>query len=143
MPALEDIKVPVKIKLAALWASTMFCYVYGDYFELYIPGKLQTMLQGHMEPLGAVTQTVLLGTSVLMIIPSIMIFLSLALKPVVSRWLNIVVGLLFTVLMLLIAVSSGWAFYVLFAVVEVVLTSLVVWYAWRWPRQATGAASGI
>lgn len=32
---LEDQKVNVKTKLSALWASVMFCYVYGDYFGLY------------------------------------------------------------------------------------------------------------
>ena len=34
--ALEDIKVNVKLKLAALWASFMFLYVYVDYFHLYL-----------------------------------------------------------------------------------------------------------
>ena len=38
--ALEEYRAPTKVKLAALWASTMFCYVYGDYFGLYLPGKL-------------------------------------------------------------------------------------------------------
>ncbi len=38
---LEDLKINVKIKLAALWASVMFCYIYADYFGLYEPGKLQ------------------------------------------------------------------------------------------------------
>ncbi len=28
----------------------------------------------------------------------------------------------------------GWAFYVLFGVIEIVLTGLVVSYAWAWPR---------
>jgi hypothetical protein len=36
----HDVKVQVKMKIAALWVSLMFCYVYGDYFELYEPGKL-------------------------------------------------------------------------------------------------------
>ena len=45
-PALEDIKVPVRYKLSAMWASVMFCYIYVDYFELYVPGKLQGMLDG-------------------------------------------------------------------------------------------------
>lgn len=30
---MED--VPVRIKLAALWTSVMFCYIYADYFEMY------------------------------------------------------------------------------------------------------------
>jgi hypothetical protein len=40
----EDIKINVRFKLFALWSSVMFCYFYGDYFELYQPGKLQEML---------------------------------------------------------------------------------------------------
>ena len=36
--ALEDIKLNVKLKLAALWASFMFLYIYVDYFHLYMPG---------------------------------------------------------------------------------------------------------
>jgi len=137
---LEDVKVPVKIKLAALWASVMFCYVYGDYFELYTPGKLQDMLQGQMGPLGPVTQSLLVGTSILMAVPSLMVFLSIALAPAVSRWLNVFVGLFYAGLMLLIATSAGWAFYVFFALVEVALTLLIVWSAWRWPRQSASVA---
>ena len=137
---LEDVKVPVKIKLAALWASVMFCYVYGDYFELYTPGKLQDMLQGQMGPLGPVTQSLLVGTSILMAVPSLMVFLSIALAPAVSRWLNVFVGLFYAGLMLLIATGAGWAFYVFFALVEVVLTLLIAWSAWRWPRQSASVA---
>jgi len=118
----------------------MFCYVYGDYFELYIPGKLQGMLQGQMAPLGPVTQGVLMGTAILMAVPSLMIFLSIALPPAFSRWLNIVTGLFYAGIMLLIAVNGGWAFYVFFALVEVALTALVVWSAWAWPRQPGSAA---
>ncbi len=36
----DDAKVNVKIKISALWAPVMFCYVYGDYFGLYVPGKM-------------------------------------------------------------------------------------------------------
>ena len=129
---LDDFNVPVKLKLAALWTSVMFCYIYADYFGLYVPGKLRSMLEGRMAPLGATTQGVLLGTSILMAIPSVMIFLSVALKPRLNRWLNIVFGALFTLIILI--TMWAWAFYVFFGVIEVTLTALVVWYAWRWPR---------
>lgn len=131
--ALEDIKVHVKIKLAALWASVMFCYIYADYFGLYVPGTLQKMLQGKMGPLGPTTQGVLLGTSVVMAIPSVMIFLSVALKPNLNRWLNIIFGVIYTVIILI--TMWAWAFYIFFGIIEVVLTGLVVWYAWNWPKQ--------
>src|SRR5437867_7490492 len=112
---LDDIKIDVKIKLSALWASVMFCYIYADYFGLYVPGKLQGMLAGKMVPLGPATQGVLLGTSVMMAIPSVMIFLSVALRPKVNRWLNIVAGMLFTLIIL--TTMWDWKFYVFYGVI--------------------------
>ena len=41
--ALEDIKVNVKLKLAALWASFMFLYIYVDYFHLYMLGSIEDL----------------------------------------------------------------------------------------------------
>lgn len=129
---LDDVKVHVKIKLSSLWASMMFCYVYGDYFGLYKPGSLQKMLDGRMGPLGPTTQGVLLGTSMLMAIPSLMIFLSLALTPKPSRWLNLVLGLFYTVVML-ITLPGAWNFYVFLGIIEMTLSLLIVWNAWKWP----------
>ena len=136
--ALEDTKVSVRSKLAALWTSVMFCYVYGDYFQLYKPGKLQDMLNGEMA-LGVVTQGMLVGTTILMAVPSLMIFLSIVLPAAVSRWLNVVAGLFYAAIMLLILYNGAWAFYMLFATIEVILTLLAVWYAWSWPRQPRDA----
>jgi hypothetical protein len=92
MTAFEDTKIDTKIKLAALWAATTFCYIFGDYFELYLPGKLAGMLAGKMQPLGLVTQEILLGSSMLLAVPSVMVFLSLVMKPTINRWVNIVLG---------------------------------------------------
>ena len=130
--ALDDIKVHVKIKISALWASVMFCYIYTDYFGLYVPGALQRMLQGKMGPLGPTTQGVLLGTSLMMAIPSVMIFLSLALKSNLNRWFNITFGVIYTAIILI--TMWDWAFYIFFGIIEVLLTGLIVWYAWTWPR---------
>lgn len=133
--ALEDLKVPVKLKLAALWTSLMFLYIYGDYFGLFQPGNLQDMLQGKMGPLGATTQGVLLGTSVLMAVPSLMVFLSLVMKPGLSRVLNIFLGLLYAIIML-VSMPGAWTFYLFLGVIEVALSLLIVWHAWKWPRMA-------
>ena len=42
--ALVDPLINVKTRLAALWASMMFCYVYGDILSLYKPGVIQDIL---------------------------------------------------------------------------------------------------
>ncbi len=130
---LDDIKIHVKIKLSALWAAVMFCYIYGDHFRLFQLGELQGMLEGKMWSL-PVTQGLLLGTSIFMTIPAVMVFLSLALKPGLNRWANILLGVIYTA-MVLITMPGAWAYYIFLGIVEVALTVLIVWYAWSWPKQ--------
>ena len=140
VPALDDIKVHVRFKLFALWSSVMFFYIYGDHFELYQPGKLQEMISGRM-PFGAVSQGVLLGMAAVMIIPSLMPFLSLVLPTGANRWMNIVFGVVYSVIMILV-IRGGWHFYVLFGLIEITLTALIVWYAWTWPKAAKPVTGG-
>jgi hypothetical protein len=132
---LDDVKIHVRIKLSALWASVMFCYIYGDYFGLYKPGALQDMLDGNMGPLGPTTQGVLLGTTLMMAIPSAMVFLSLVLKAGVCRWANIVLGAVYTAIMLM-TMPGAWTFYLMLGAIEIALTLLIVRYAWTWPKHA-------
>ncbi|GLQ88202.1 DUF6326 family protein [Dyella flagellata] len=131
---LDDLKLHVKFKLSALWTALMFCYIYGDYFGLYVPGQLKGMLEGQ-GPVGPTTQGSLVGTAVLLAIPGIMVFLSLILPPLLSRWLNILFGTLFTLIMLA-TMPGAWVFYIVLGVIEVILTGSIVWYAWTWPRAA-------
>jgi len=51
---LAPFQAPPPLRLSALWAATMFCYVYGDYFGLYVPGKLAEIAAGRMS-FGALT----------------------------------------------------------------------------------------
>lgn len=139
--ALEDARIPVKLKLSALWTSLMLCYIYGDYFGLYRPGTLQGMLDGRMGPLGPTTQGVLLGTAILMAVPSLMVFLSLALGPRASRWTNIVLGLAYTLVMLL-TLPGAWRFYQFLGCLEIALSLLIAWHAWTWPRRDATAGAG-
>lgn len=132
---LERMPLSTPLRLSALWVSVTLCYLYGDYFGLYVPGKLQRMLDGQMGPLGAVTQRVLLGTAVMMAIPALMVVLSQVLVPRVSRWLNIVAAALFTAIMVL-TMPGAWRFYQFLGVIEVTLTLAIIWTAWRWPRRA-------
>ena len=133
--AFEDVRVHVRLKLFALWSSVMFFYIYGDYFQLYRPGKLQEVIAGRM-PFGAISQATLLGMGSAMVVPGLMPFLSLVLPARVNRWLNIIFGAVYSVIMIL-AIKSGWHFYILFGLIEITLTLLIVWYAWTWPTQAS------
>jgi len=117
---LNDIKAHVRFKLCALWCSVMFCYIYGDYFELYQPGKLQEMLSGRTA-LGAATE----GALMVMAVPSLMGLLSLILPAAASRWLNVISGAVYSLIMVLAVLG----------LIEIALTLSIIWYAWNWPKQ--------
>ena len=131
---LIDYPINLKQKLAAFWAAATFCYLYGDYFELYTPEKVNSLLSGENvlgDPL------YLFIASFMMAIPALMVVISISLKPRLNRLLNIFFGLFFTLIMLFIAVVSltpWYSFYVFLAVVEATLTSIIVWIAVKWPR---------
>jgi len=132
---LENQKVNIKIKLAALWASATFCYLYGDYFELYTPDKVNSLITGE-NVLDSPTK--LLIASIILVIPSVMVAASIILKPKINRILNIIFGTLFTLMMVFIGINSmteWYSFYVFLAFSESIITFLIVWYAWKWPKE--------
>ncbi|HVF24585.1 MAG TPA: DUF6326 family protein [Anaerolineales bacterium] len=128
---LEDVKINVKLKLSALWVAMMLLYIYADILRLFMPGQIEEMLAGKMGPFPA-TQGSLLAASILMIIPAVMVFLSLTLKPKVNRWANIIAGILYTLVNISNLIGETWAYYILFGIVEIILTLLIVWYPWKW-----------
>jgi len=129
---LLDIKVHVKFKLFALWSALMFCYIYGDYFELYQPGKLQQMLTGKWA-YGQVTQGVLLSLAAMMAVPCLMGCLSLLLPARASRWLNIIWGTVSTFIQIMTQWGS-WNYYMFFGLIDCILTLYIVFLAWTWPK---------
>jgi hypothetical protein len=131
---LEEFTVNTRLKLSALWIAIMFCYIYGDYFELYVPGKVNDLLTGENN---LDSPSKLFTASLVLTIPSLMIFLTLVLKPKVAKWMNIGVGLFFTLFTLLVGISSitVWKiFYVFFSFLESILTFTVALMAWKWPK---------
>jgi len=135
--AFEDIRVHVRLKLFALWSSLMFFYIYADYFQLWQPGHLQGMLAGR-RPFAGNPQRVLLEMAGVMIVPCLMPFLSIVLPLRLSRWLNIIFGVVYTlVIVAVVTVATGWYFYTVFGLIEIILSLLVVWYAWTWPKESS------
>ncbi len=132
-----DPPLSVRLKLSALWASLTFCYLYGDYFGLYKPGKLQHMLDG-AGPMGPATQGSLLFVALLLVVPGLMVFLSLVLPVRITRWLNIGLALFYAALVA-ITMPGAWWFYLAYSSIEIALCATIIWLAWRWPRAASVA----
>ncbi len=128
---LKDIKVDLKLKLAALWASFMFLYVYVDYFHLYMPGSIEEILAGNVF-IFDISYVFLLLAMTFVIIPTLMIFLSVALPAKVNRLMNIIVAILYIPYMLFNLAGEAWAHMYFAAAVEVLLLCLIIRYAWKW-----------
>jgi len=131
--ALEDIKVSLKLKLAALWTSFMFLYIYVDYFHLYMPGSIKDILAGKVFVFD-ISYVFLMIAMIFVAIPTLMIFLSVALSANVNRWTNIIVATVFIPYMLFNLAGEAWVHMYFAAAVEVVLLCLIIRYAWTWPR---------
>jgi hypothetical protein len=133
----EDVKLGVRLKMSALWIATLFLFAYGDIFGFFKPGQIGDVISGQVSGI-KITQVFLLGASVYIAIASVMVFLSLGLKPTISRWTNIVLPILFIVTIAASVVGETWAYFIFLSIAEIGLLLLIVWYAWTWPSRDGG-----
>jgi hypothetical protein len=126
----EDFQINIKLKISALWIAVMFCYVYGDYIEIYVPGVIADAMtvKSSIE-----TQLEFFAVALLMAMPSVMIFFTLVLKPRINRLFNIILPTLYILLLVAVNLGGGWVFYLFLTVIEVLISVAIVWYAWNWP----------
>ena len=132
---LGDVKVNVKIKLSALWVTLMLFYIYADILGFYTPGNIEKVASGEIGGV-QISEGFLFVMALWMAIPSVMVFLSLALKANANRWANVIVGII-SIVILGATFFAGdiSARYTFQAAIEAVLMALIVWQAWTWPRQ--------
>ena len=112
---LEDMKVNLKIKLAGLWITLMFSYLYADVLGFYSPENLTDILAGEIGGV-PLTQEMLLAMAALMAIPIVMVFLSLILMAKINRILNIIVGIFQIVLLLATFLNTITPYYIILIV---------------------------
>ena len=125
--------VNVRVKISALWASMLFVFAYVDLFSLYRADFRADLEAGKIAGF-TINQSFLLGTTVYIVIPSLMVFLALVLRPRVGRIANIGLGILYA--LTIIAGSIGeWNYYILGSAVEIALLAAIVYYAWTWPKE--------
>ena len=131
----EDVKVNVKLKLSALWIVLMFLYTYADILGFYAPGNIEELISGEIAGI-RMTQGLLLASAILMVIPSVMVFISLTLHAKANRWVNIIVGIVYIVILgSTFLTGRNPAYYILFAMLKAVFLALIVWHAWKWPKK--------
>jgi Family of unknown function (DUF6326) len=116
----------------------LFLFAYGDIFGFFSPGQLQEVMAGEISGM-AITQVFLFTVSLYIAVASVMVFLSLVLRPNVNRWANIVLPSLYVVSIVASAIGETSAYYWFLSITESALLLLIVWYAWTWPRPSWGS----
>jgi hypothetical protein len=128
---LEPFHVNVRIKISALWTSMLFVFAYVDLFSLYRADIRADLESGEISGF-TVNRSFLLGTTVYVVIPSLMVFLALILRPRVNRIANIALGIVYALTIVAGAVGE-WSYYILGSAIEVALLATIAYYAWTWP----------
>ena len=124
-------KPDLKVIFSTLWIVVMFNMIFADILTLYIPEFLNEIVTG-ATPV-QITQELMLVMAIIIEIPIAMVFLSRVLKYRANRWANIIAGVI-TILFVVVG-GSLTLHYIFFAAIEVVCLSLIIWYAWKWPKQ--------
>jgi len=142
MPATAEYRdswINPRVKIAALWTSMLFVFVYVDLFSLYRADIRADIAAGTMSAF-TIGQGFLLGVTIYVVVPSLMVFLSLVLPVRVTRTASIVVAALFAVTIVGGAIGESYVYYLLGSLVEAALLAGVVYYAWTWPKTTDGVA---
>ena len=129
----QDSWINPRIKIAALWASMMFIFAYVDLFGLFRSDVRADLEAGKMFTF-TVGQSFLLGVTIYILVPSLMVFLSLVLPVRVTRMANLVLAVFYAVTAAGSAIGDSNYYYILGSLTEAALMAGVVYYAWTWPK---------
>jgi hypothetical protein len=130
----EDCKISTRIKLVGLWITLMILYIYADIFSLYRPGYINEIITGFMGPL-VVGQFTLITSSLLMAIPTLMIIACLFIKLGIIKWINIIIGIVYTLVSIGNLIGEKWIYYIIYGLIEIAITVLIVILAIKWPKK--------
>jgi len=122
----------MKAKLSTFWIFVLFNIIFSEFHKLLQPGFLEEVMTGFVGGV-QMTQEILLLGAIVLEIPIAMVLLSRVLNYRVNRWANIIAGAI--IIAVVIGNASTDLDNIFFATIVVVSLLLIVWYAWKWPKQ--------
>jgi hypothetical protein len=137
----EPAPVPVRLKIAGLWTAMLFVFAYVDVFSLYRADVRADLEAGRLGGF-AVGQAFLLVTTVYVVVPALMVFLSLVLPARAARIANLVLAGAYALTIAASAIGEGNGYYLFGSAVEVALLAGIAVYAWTWPKAPDRAPAG-
>ena len=127
----------LKTRIVVLWIFMAVAMSAHGVLAFMEPGMIEEMMSGTIEGV-EMGPAMMLFMALFWWVPLVMAFLSVTLKDSANRWTNIVVGIIFTLLNiwhLIGHIANPSAAQLLIIASTVVVTALIVWYAFRWPKQ--------
>jgi len=128
----DSSRIDTRLRISALWIAVLFIFAYVDLFSLYRPDVRADIEAGTVAAFD-INQTFLFLTTLYIIIPSLMVYLTLIMRPRMNRVVNIVVAAAYGLTILGSAVGE-WNYFILGSVAEAILLALVIHHAWIWPK---------
>jgi hypothetical protein len=120
-------KIDTKVLLSTLWIVIMINMLAADILSLYIPRALDVLSDFAGE---TPIPLIMLVMAIPMELAIVMIILSRVLKHGVSRWVNIIVGIV--IIPYIWAGAGPYPHYTFIATVETICLLLIIWNAWKW-----------
>jgi len=127
----------LKLKISILWIVSSLIGLSSGLLSFMEPGMITDLMDGEVAGM-QITNEFLLVFAVMVLITVFMPFLTITLKDRMNRWINIILGIFFTAFSIIdlkdyITKQSGYA--ILLTIAGMVTTALIVWYAYKWPKQ--------
>jgi hypothetical protein len=132
-----------RLTFVILWVFAVFNYIYADIgmvFSIFVhPEQLERLRQGLGS--GGMSDAFFLGGAALMEIAFATMLMSWIARHNVARWANVLAGVLFTAVTLLILFGRGrlppFNYYTFCGAIEIVTTAYIAWRAWNWRPSAS------
>jgi hypothetical protein len=130
----EDVKYPTRTILIGLWITLMLLYVYCEILWYLRPNRINEIIDGFMGPF-QINQISLMIVGIVMAIPALMIVANLFIKLNAIRWINIIAGILYTLVSIGNITNEKWAYNLIYGIIEIIITFLIIIKSIKWYRK--------
>ena len=123
-----------KARIAVLWLFMAVAMAAHSMFAVMTPGGLEKTIS-EVEAMGP---GMLVFMALLGLVPLWLAFVSMTLKGSSNRWVNFVLGIIFTLLNIYHFIEhlvEPSLVQILIIGSTVAVTALIAWYAWSWPKE--------
>jgi hypothetical protein len=120
------------VKVSVLWLFWSVAFLITLMVGFFEPGVLEHIMEGELYGM-RLTPDLILATTIMMLVPLVMAFLSLILKDLINRWTNVALGIVYTGICVFDWLSSPMqpVYGVVLYIAKIAASALIVWYAWK------------